>query len=424
MPRNVYFSQAVKSEQNLYEDLIVESLKIYGQDVYYIPRTLVNRDSVLNEDPASTFDDAYLLEMYIENTDGFEGAGDLYSKFGLEIRDDATFIVSRSRWENRVGVFSSNVIDPRPQEGDLLFLPMTNSFFEISYVEDDTPFYQLSNLPVYRMTCSLFEYNDEDFDTGIEDIDLKTGQAAYQQRMDITITGGNHFEVGENVEQLIGSNTDARTVAVTAAGGAFYLDTAQYPPLTLGIGSTVTFDQSDASNATHLFRLSTTPNGTHASGTEYTTGVTYVGTPGQAGAKTVLVINANTPTLYYYCPNHSGMGGGTAGKLTFTTLSPVKVFGEVIQRIKSSDTQSSIFVGHIGASGATEWKDFTLGGTITGTKTGYTGTIAKIYSDLTDVTENAWAADGGAQNIDFELDADGFIDFSESNPFGDPSETY
>ena len=87
MPRNVYFSQAVKSEQNLFEDLIIESLKIYGQDVYYIPRTLVNRDNILGEDAASKFDDAYIIEMYIENIDGFEGSGDLYSKFGLEMRD-------------------------------------------------------------------------------------------------------------------------------------------------------------------------------------------------------------------------------------------------------------------------------------------------------------------------------------------------
>jgi len=314
MPRNVYFSQAVKSEQNLYEDLIIESLGIYGQDVYYIPRTLVNRDNVLNEDPASTFDDAYLLEMYIENTEGFEGAGDLYSKFGLEIRDDATFIVSRRRWETRVGVFDDNILDPRPQEGDLIFLPMTNSFFEISYVEDDSPFYQLSNLPVYRMQCTLFEYNDEDFDTGITSIDDATAKVAYQLPMDITITGGNHFEVGETIEQVL-----------VAAVGA-------------------------------------------------------------------------TPA--------------------------VKVFGEVQQRTKTSDILSKIFVSNIGASGTTTAKDFTVGGTITGLTSGYTGTIATIYSDLTDTTGQAWATDEAAQNIDFELDADGFIDFSESNPFGDPSETY
>ena len=314
MPRNVYFSQAVKSEQNLYEDLIIESLGIYGQDVYYIPRTLVNRDNVLNEDPASSFDDAYLLEMYIENTEGFEGAGDLYSKFGLEIRDDATFIVSRRRWETRVGIFDDNIIDPRPQEGDLIFLPMTNSFFEISFVEDDSPFYQLSNLPVYKMQCTLFEYNDEDFDTGITAVDDATAKVAYQLPMNITITGGNHFEVGETIEQVL----------VAAVG--------------------------------------------------------------------------ETPA--------------------------VKVFGEVQQRTKTSDIISKIFVSNIGASGATTAKDFTVGGTITGLTSGYTGTIATIYSDLTDTTGQAWATDEAAQNIDFELDADGFIDFSESNPFGDPSETY
>jgi hypothetical protein len=314
MPRNVYFSQAVKSEQHLYEDLIIESLGIYGQDVYYIPRTLVNRDSILNEDPAGKFDDAYLLEMYIENTEGFEGAGDLYSKFGLEIRDDATFIVSRRRWETRVGAFSDNVVDPRPQEGDLIFLPMTNSFFEITFVEDESPFYQLSNLPVYKMQCSLFEYSDEDFETGVESIDTSTAKAAYQLPIDVTISGGNHFAVGEIVEQTI-----------TAAVG-------------------------------------------------------------------------DTPAVI--------------------------VFGEVQQRKKPSNILSKLWVSNIGTSGSTSAKDFTVGGTLTGRTSAYTGTIAKVYSDVTDLTGNSWIADEEAQNIDFEINADGFIDFSESNPFGDPSETY
>ena len=422
MPRSVYFSQAVKSEQNLYEDLIIESLGIYGQDVYYIPRTLVNRDAILGEDPASKFDDAYLLEMYIENTEGFEGSGDLYAKFGLEVRDDATFIVSRRRWETRVGVFSDNSIDPRPQEGDLIFLPMTNSFFEISYVEDDSPFYQLSNLPVYKMQCTLFEYNDEDFETGITGIDEATAKSAYQLPMNVTITSGNHFEVGEVIEQLVSFNTTAVNKAVTVTSGAFYLDASIYPALTLPIGSVVTFDQSASSNTGHPFKLSTTANGSHASGSEYTTGVVTSGTPGSAGAKTVITVSATTPTLYYYCPNHSGMGSTAA--LTPAYVSPVKVFGEVQQRTKSSDTSSKLWISNIGASGTTTAKDFTVGGTVTGLTSTYTGTIATIYSDLTDTTGTSWAADEAAQNIDFELDADGFIDFSESNPFGDPSETY
>ena len=312
MPRNVYFSQAVKSEQHLYEDLIIESLGIYGQDVYYIPRTIVNRDNVLNDDPASTFDDAYLMEMYIDNPEGFDGAGDLYSKFGLDIKDEATFIVSRRRWDDRVGTFSDNVENPRPTEGDLIFLPMTNNFFEISFVEDEQPFYQLQNVPVYTMKCSLFEYNDEDFETGIVDIDDAVSQVGYQLPIDVTISGGTHFEVGEIVRQTVDS--------------------------------------------------SVTPN--------------------------------------------------------------VIVFGEVQQRIKSSDILSKIWVSNIGTTGSTDAKSFTQGGTITGDTSTYTGTIFKVYSDVTDTTGNSWSTDEQAQNTEFEIDADGFIDFSEANPFGDPSETY
>ena len=144
MPRNVYFSQAVRSEQHLYEDLVIESLKIFGQDVYYVPRTLVERDTILGEDPASSFDDAYLIEAYIENQEGFEGAGDLYQKFGLEIRDEANFIISKRQWEKLVGLYNNSLSTVRPQEGDLIFLPMSNSFFEITFVEHEKPFYQLS----------------------------------------------------------------------------------------------------------------------------------------------------------------------------------------------------------------------------------------------------------------------------------------
>lgn len=200
MPRNVYFSQAVRSEQHLYEDLVIESLKIFGQDVYYIPRTLVNRDNILGEDPASSFDDAYLMEAYIENIDGFEGAGDLYQKFGLEIRDEASFVISRRAWNTMIGGYESQI---RPQEGDLLFLPMTNSFFEITFVEHDKPFYQLSNLPVYKLTCSLFEYNDEKFETGLDVVDDTMGAEAYLIGMNVSVTDGAHFTQGETVTQTL-----------------------------------------------------------------------------------------------------------------------------------------------------------------------------------------------------------------------------
>ena len=129
MALNHYFSQKVRSEQQLYEDLIIESLKIYGQDVYYLPRTIVNQDRLLGEDIPSKFGSAYKVEMYIENTEGFDGEGDLFTRFGVEIRDAATFIVSRRRWEHvfAQAAFPSEATIGRPKEGDVIYLPLSNS---------------------------------------------------------------------------------------------------------------------------------------------------------------------------------------------------------------------------------------------------------------------------------------------------------
>lgn len=309
MPRSVYFSQAVKSEQNLYEDLIIESLKIFGQDVYYIPRTLVSRDNILGEDRASKFDDAYLIEAYIENTDGFEGAGDLYQKFGLEIRDEATFVISRRQWQNLVGIWNNVVDTNKPQEGDLIFLPMSNSFFEISFVEDEQPFYQLSNLPVYKMQCSLFEYNEEDFETGVDAIDVVQGQQSYQVGMTVTVAGGNHFKQGETVTQVISTNP------------------------------------------------------------------------------------------------------------------AISVYGEIQTLTKTSDIAATISVSNIGVTGSTDAKDFFVSNSVglLGSESGRTCYITSI-NDVADA--EAFPSDDQAENYAFEVEADGFLDFTETNPFGDASETY
>ena len=131
MSINPYFSQAVRSEQSLYEDIVIESLKIYGQDVYYLPRDIVNKDTILNEDVPSSFNSSHKIEMYIENVEGFDGEGDLFTKFGVEIRDQATFVVSRKRWEQIVKRYDAEINSVRPLEGDLIYLTMTNKLFEI-----------------------------------------------------------------------------------------------------------------------------------------------------------------------------------------------------------------------------------------------------------------------------------------------------
>jgi hypothetical protein len=156
MATNIYFSQKVKSEQDLYEDIVIESLKIHGQDIYYLPRDIVNENRILGDDVPSRFNSSYMVEAYLENTEGFDGEGDLFSKFGVEIRDQATFIVSRRRWNQTVARFDNEINSERPREGDLVYLTLSNSLFQIMHVEHEQPFYQLSNLPTYKMRCELF----------------------------------------------------------------------------------------------------------------------------------------------------------------------------------------------------------------------------------------------------------------------------
>src|SRR6056300_788488 len=170
MPVNHYFQNGNgigdSNEKRLHEDLIIEGLKIYGHDCYYLPRTLVNKDLVLGEDTLSKFDQSYLLEMYIETTEGFAGEQELVSKFGLEIREDTTFMISKRRWQNQVDSQATLIKSGRPNEGDLVYVPLMNSFFEIQFVEDQEPFFQLGNLPVYKLKATRFEYSAERFDTG------------------------------------------------------------------------------------------------------------------------------------------------------------------------------------------------------------------------------------------------------------------
>ena len=176
MATNFYFQSGQTSgttnEQRLVEDLIIESLKIYGHDTYYLPRTLVNKDTIFDEDELSKFTQAYPLEMYLDNVNGYEGQGDIFTRFGLEVRDQATFVMAKRRWENMVetsgGTFTQTT---RPSEGDLIYLEKTKSLFEIKYVDFQNPFYQLNQIYVYRLVCELFEYSSEDLDTGITTID-------------------------------------------------------------------------------------------------------------------------------------------------------------------------------------------------------------------------------------------------------------
>ena len=171
MSTNVFFSKGTPNEQHLYEDLAIEAIQIYGHDVFYIPRTLVNKDELFGESALSRFDDAYGIEMWMETQEGYEGEKELVSRFGLEIRDETTFVVSRRRWDNTVSNDANLIVSSRPDEGDLVYMPTVKKLFEISFVDHDDPFYQIDNLPVYKLYCRTFEYSSEVLDTGIDVID-------------------------------------------------------------------------------------------------------------------------------------------------------------------------------------------------------------------------------------------------------------
>ena len=199
MPVNHYFQNGNgigdTAEKRLHEDLIIEGLKIYGHDCYYLPRTLVNQDLILGEDVLSKFDQSYLLEMYIETTEGFAGEQELVSKFGLEIREDTTFMISKRRWQNQVDNTATLIKSGRPNEGDLVYVPLMNSFFEIQFVEDQEPFFQLGNLPVYKLKATRFEYSSERLNTGVTAIDnaednLSIDQLNYQFSLETATDGG------------------------------------------------------------------------------------------------------------------------------------------------------------------------------------------------------------------------------------------
>jgi len=171
MTTNVHFSKGTISEQYLYEDLVIEAIGIYGHDVYYLPRTLVNEDELLGEDPLSRFSDAYGIEMWMETQEGYEGEKDLVTRFGLDIQNETSFIVSRRRWDDVVSRNDNLIVNTRPDEGDLIYFPAVKRLWIISFVDHDDPFYQVDNLPVYKLNCSTFEYASEALDTGIAAID-------------------------------------------------------------------------------------------------------------------------------------------------------------------------------------------------------------------------------------------------------------
>jgi len=376
MPTNVFFNHAVKTEQNLVEDLIVESLRFYGHNCYYLPRSIVNEDTILGDAAESSFEDAYEVEMYLEGTEGFEGEGELYSKFGIETRESASFIISRRSWERFVSLDANLATGLRPNEGDLIYFPLSNSLFQIKFVEHENVFYQLGKLYTFKMSCDLYEYSGEDFDTNIEaidtDMDLASGPIT-------TLTLANtptlrDFVIGEKVSQMI---TD--TIIIQGTVAAWSEDTNK-----LSIGKIST---NDTTNTYQSFVLTDTTEGNILAEDSLDNDKIILSGTGQEG----YYIDFETGTAGVELPSYITDG------ITGTDNIKLETF-----------TQGDAISLEAGMGDTSSHDNIVL-----------EDSLASRRSVNSVGETQEMSNDPGAFNLEIETDADGIIDFSEANPFGD-----
>ena len=198
MALNNYFQKYSNNEGNLLEDLVQESIQVFGHEVSYLPRTQNNLDNIFGEASLSSFESAYPVEVYINTTDGFEGEGAFVGRFGLEIREQITFSMSQRTWKG-LGLTT------RPLEGDLIWFDTAQKMFEIMFVEHQAIFYQLGRLPTFDLSCEFFEYSSEDIDTGIPKIDAVEAESAYSVEYGYSANSG----VFSTNETIIGSQSGA-----------------------------------------------------------------------------------------------------------------------------------------------------------------------------------------------------------------------
>ena len=196
---NLLKANGSTQEQTFIENLIVESIEIYGQDIYYMPRTYVNRDTILGEVENSRFTQALQVRAYVNNVEGWEGQGELLSKFGVRIEDKTTFVFSREKFTSAVDDNAVLNVEGRPNEGDLIWFPATKHLFEIQFVEAERPFYQLGKGFVWECQCELFQYADEALDTGVAEIDGIEAAFANAITVNFAAGGTGTFTVGEVV---------------------------------------------------------------------------------------------------------------------------------------------------------------------------------------------------------------------------------
>lgn len=459
MTLNPYFINGTNSEQRLIQNLVNEQLRMFGQDVVYMPRKIITEKKIIKELLVSKFDDSFILEAYISNSEGFGGQGDILSKFGVRSTDEITFIISKERYENFIIPFIENNNDIklklRPQEGDLIYLPLDNSLFEIKYVEGKRPFYQLNNLYVYELRCELFEYEDEVIDTGIEEVDSTIKDFGYTATLTMVDPDATSGSISIDIEDVIAQYPGQKSISYIDIinGGYGYKSTPEIKiekapsggidatavAILTSIGNQSTIDKiliinpgigytippkiyiNSTNNfgfiATSIIETGVLPAisiGNSGSGYPTNPNISISTSPTGNNAEVVSIINSNGQLSSI---RYISAGAGYTSNPIITIEPPVGfstgsyTYNEVIRGVSTGTSAyvkdwdystRNLKVGIIDGN-------FAIGEYVVGA-----GATYKIYSiDSNDIY------DPFASNDEIELEADDIVDFSENNPFGE-----
>ena len=457
MALNPFFLQGSSGEQNLVQELINEQLKIYGIEVLYIPRKFVRVQTILEEVQSSKFDDNFMLEAYVNNYDGYSGAGDIMTKFGVSVRDELSLVISRERFEDFISPFLEDENDneitvfDRPREGDLVYFPLGKRLFEVKFVEHEKPFYQLGKNYVYELQCELFEYEDEVFDTSIDEVDKVLDDQGYivdltmyssGTRATATATVGTGFIQSITLNNDGSGFTSTPTVAITTApsGGT----NAQAVAIT-----------TTRNNITSIKEILLV----HA-GAGYTVAPTITITGGGGtGAAATCGIQTNKKGVLKIVVTNGGSGYSTAPNVTFTlpSLSP-QLPASAVATVSAAGTISAINITDAGAgffsaptvtvaaAATTGIGTYWFNEVVTGSRSGATARVKNWDTDtnilrvgitsggfypgetvtgarssaayVTKVSAANTVTDKYRENEEIEVQADRILDFTESNPFG------
>ena len=467
MALNPFFLQGSRGEQNLIQDLINEQLKIYGIEVTYIPRKFVRKQTIIEEIQSSKFDDNFLIEAYLNNYDGYSGAGDIMTKFGVSIRDEVSLVISKERFEDFIAVFLEGenddeiTVSSRPREGDLIYFPLGQRLFEVKFVEHESPFYQLGKNYVYELQCELFEYEDEVIDTSIEDIDKTIEDQGYI--IDLTLFGTGTratatSTVGTGYIQQIFLNNDGSgytsTPVVTISGPT----DPDGNSVSTGTTATAVAITTTKNSVTSISQILLTHAGLGYTGAAPT--ITITGGGGSGAAATCGIITDKRGVVKLTVTG-GGVGYSTVPPVTISsaslspninavanavvsaagTISSLRIVNAGVGYLASAPTvtigaAATVGVGTYwfnelvtgGESGTSarvkNWDAdtnilqvgiitgrFRAGETITGSKS------SAVYDIKTVGTANT-VTDKYQQNDEIEDSSDLILDFTESNPFG------